>query len=68
MIIVDSNKPKTVGALAEKNTIRMEKEGTLPPVKKKETPWWRKGKNKPDSSLAKMTSAQRERYIITGEK
>jgi hypothetical protein len=62
---VDTNKPKTVGALAEANTRQLEKERGLP--KPKPQPWWRKNK-KPDKSLAKLSAAQKTRYIMEGKK
>lgn len=66
MVMIDSKKPKTIGALAEKNTEKMLKQGKL--KKKKEfIPWWRKNK-KVDTSLAKMSSKQKKDYIIAGKK
>ncbi len=67
-MIMDATKPKTVDDLARKNTERMRKRGELPPSKKKETPFWREGKLKPDLSLAKMTAKQKSEYIRTGKK
>jgi len=64
---VDSKKPKTIGDLGRKNTERAIKEGTIDKPKAKEKPWWRKSK-KVDTSLAKMTAKQKEKYIITGKK
>ena len=68
--VVDASQPKTIGDLADKNTERMVKEGTLP----KETLSWdtkrkelRKQKNHM-RDLAKMTTAQKTHYIMTGEK
>lgn len=66
MTIVDSKKPKTIGALAEANTKRMLSEGKIKP-KEKYIPWWRK-KAKVDTSLTKLSKKQRERYIRTGKK
>lgn len=48
---VDTNKAKTVGSLAEKNTIAREKRGEM--EKPKETPWWRKNKKKIDFNVLK---------------
>lgn len=68
--VIDSNQAKTIGDLADRNTERMVKEGTLP----KETLSWdtkrkelRKKKNHMND-LAKMTQAQKTHYIMTGEK
>lgn len=64
-VAVDMNKPKTVGSLAEANTRQLEKERG--PLKEKQKPWWRKNK-KIDKSLARMSSAQKARYIMEGKK
>lgn len=58
-IIVDSSKPKTIGMLAQKNTEKKIKKGELKETKKKK---------KIDLSLAKMSNAQKERYIWTGQR
>lgn len=65
-ITIDSKKPKTIGALAEKN---MEKKVKSGEIKKKEVdkPWWRT-KDKVDTSLARMTKKQKDKYIRTGKK
>lgn len=65
-MIVDNKKPKTIGALAAKNTERMVKEGKLP-KKESKIPPWRKSK-KIDKSLANMTAKQKRQYIMTGKK
>jgi hypothetical protein len=64
-IVIDLDKPKTVGSLAEKNTSKMAKEGKLDPPK--ETPWWRKGK-KIDKSLSNLKGKALKRYIKDGVK
>lgn len=64
-VSIDLQKPKTVGALAEKNARELEKRRG--PMKQKEKPWWRKG-NKADTSLAKLTPKQKLRYIMEGKK
>tara|TARA_Y100000034_G_C6709759_1_gene313453 strand:- start:265 stop:612 length:348 start_codon:yes stop_codon:yes gene_type:complete len=67
---VDSNEPKTIGELADKNTERMVKEGRLDKKNldyesnKKE----RKKKLDRMNEIASMTPYQKERYIMTGEK
>ncbi len=68
MVIMDSDKPKTIGALADANTKKMEKEGTLP---KEQDPkaWWRKNKTKKEiKDLNKLTPQQKVNYIQTGNK
>lgn len=66
-VIIDSKKPKTLGAQAQKNTERGLKEGRIKPKKAKEIPYWRKNK-KIDLGLAKMNAKQKEKYIMTGNK
>lgn len=68
-ISIDSKKPKTIGALAEKNTEEMLKRGDpkIKPRKSKIRPWWR-NKDKVDLSLGKMTAKQKRKYIMEGKK
>lgn len=67
-MVIDSNKPKTLGGLAEKNTRDMERRGDprLKKKKKKERPWWRKDKDKPVSMYG-WSKAKIKRYINTGK-
>ena len=68
--VIDSNHPKTIGDVADKNTENMVKEGKLPKsvlswdTKRKEI----KKKKEHMKDLAKMTQAQKTHYIMTGEK
>lgn len=66
-VMVDTNKVKTIGALAEKNTKDREKRGLNKPKKKKTNPFWRPKHNKPRLDLLKKTPAQIQRYIMTGK-
>jgi hypothetical protein len=68
-IAIDSKKPKTIGSLAEKNTEMMLKRGDSRVAKKKNKrrPWWR-AKDKVDTSLAKMSTRQKQKYILEGKK
>ena len=66
LAVVGSKEPKTLGALAEKNTEKGIREGKIKP-KKQEIPWWRKNK-KVDTGLAKLSKKQQERYIREGKK
>ena len=69
--------PQTLGHQASRNTERMgtwerqEKQQKLAEkhtrTKKKPKPFWR-DTDKPDMSLAKLTPAQKKKYIQTGEK
>ena len=68
--IIDSTKPKTLGALADKNTERLIKEGL---ADKKVLEWEnkKKEKNKQVSKMhdiASMTPTQKRNYIMTGRK
>lgn len=56
-VVMELSKPKTIGALAEKNTREMQKRGTLP-----------KAKPKTDLSLARMTPEQQRRYVWEGKR
>lgn len=59
-ILVDSKKPKTIGALAEKNTAEMLKNGdprVKPPATKKKK-----------LNIRGWTPRQKERYIMEGRK
>lgn len=60
---IDMKEVKTVGMLADINTRRMEKEGTLPTEGKKKRPWWRKS-DKIDQRILKNPI----KYIETGQK
>lgn len=64
-VMIDASKPKTVGALADKNSREREKLYGSP--KEPKLPWWRKSK-KIDRSLGRMTPKQKERYILEGKK
>lgn len=68
-VAVDSNGPKTVGELAEKNTREMIKRGSKKIKKKnpKKRPWWRPDKDKPINT-SKMSKKQIDNYIMTGDK
>jgi hypothetical protein len=66
-IIIDSTKPKTVGALAAKNTEKMVSEGKLAKKKEKKNPWWRPNKKKADLSLNRMSEQQKIKYIREGK-
>ncbi len=59
-VLFDVKKPKTIGSLAEKNTLSKIKNGDIE-EKKKKTPFWRKNK-KVNYSILKSP----ERYIETG--
>jgi hypothetical protein len=65
VVMVDTNKPRTVGALADKNTEKMIKEGKIKP-KKKEQPFWRTSK-KPLRADG-WSPKQKEKYIMEGKK
>tara|TARA_R110000751_G_scaffold69943_1_gene141911 strand:- start:108 stop:455 length:348 start_codon:yes stop_codon:yes gene_type:complete len=67
---IDSNEPKTIGDLADKNTERMVSEGTLDKKSLDHESMKRKRKKKFDkmTDVSSMTPAQQERYIMTGEK
>lgn len=68
-MIIDSQTPKTLGALAEANTLKREKMGLNKNKKKKKVPnpFWRPHRNKPNMELTKKTKAQLQRYMMTGE-
>lgn len=66
---------ETVGTFAEKNMKKLgseqvqkmkEKDGKI--KKPNPKPWWRKNKEKVDTSLAKLTPDQKSNYIKTGKK
>jgi hypothetical protein len=67
-VIMDPDKPKTVGGLIDQQKRSDEKKGKVNKEKEVPTPWWRKGKKKVDMDLAKMSTKQKENYIMTGEK
>jgi hypothetical protein len=67
-VIMDADKPKTIGGLIDKQKRKDEKDGKINKVKEAPEPWWRKGKKKVDRDLAKMSPKQKEHYIMTGEK
>ena len=68
--VMDSKQAKTVGDLANKNTERMVKDGSLPKSalnwdsNKKEIT----KKKRHAADIAKMTQNQKTHYIMTGEK
>jgi len=59
IVLMEPSKPKTIGALADKNGREKEKREGKKDVKPRK---------KIDMSLAKMTAAQKDHYIRTGEK
>lgn len=83
-VIVVGGPTETLGSYAERNTKRVsmdaiaekeekaieaaEKRMGKKAIRKKKgkTPWWRKGPI--DRSLAKMTDAQKKKYVMTGKK
>lgn len=65
-VIMDSQKPKTLGSLAAKNTERMMKEGKIKPKPKEDNPWWRPNKKKPVDVKGK-SQKQIERYVREGK-
>ena len=67
---IDSNGPKTIGELADKNTERMVEEGKLDKKSLDHETIKKKRKKKFDrmNDISSMTPAQQERYIMTGEK
>lgn len=65
-IIMDSNKPKTLGSLAQKNTEEAIKRGQMAAPKTQENPWWRPNKKKPVDMTGK-SQKQVERYIREGK-
>lgn len=64
-VMMEPSKPKTLGALAEKNTRQMVKEGKIKP-KKNERPFWRT-RDKANLDLAKLSNKGKEKYIRTGK-
>ena len=66
----DSNEPKTIGELADKNTERMIEEGKLDKKSLDHESMKKKRKKKFDkmNEVTSMTPAQQEKYIMTGEK
>jgi hypothetical protein len=66
-VMVDTNQPKTIGSLADKNTREREKRGLNKPSKKQPRPFWRPHHDKPRTDLLKKTPAQLEKYIYTGK-
>lgn len=66
IVIMDPDKPKTLGGYLDKRKQTDEKRGKL--IKKEtQKPWWRKS-NKPSTDLLKLSPEKQERYIMTGEK
>lgn len=63
--IIDNNKPKTIGALARKNTEEMVKSGKIKPKQEKEKPWWRESKKPID--ISGRTSKEISNYVYTGK-
>lgn len=66
MVMMEPSKPKTMGTLAEKNTIQKIKSGEIK-EKKKTKPWWRQT-DKVDTSLHKLSASAKQKYIMTGKK
>lgn len=68
-VVIDSKQPKTIGALAEKNTQEMIKKGDprIAKKKKKKNPWWRDKKDKPLSTKG-WSDNQKKKYIQEGKK
>lgn len=66
-VVVDLNKPKTIGSLAAKNTERMIKNGDPRIKKKKPNPFWRKDKDKP-LDIKGWSKSKIKKYIETGKK
>lgn len=62
-VIIDSGCPKTVGALADKNTQRMKDSGEL----KKKPKTFDQRQQAQARKIAKMTPAQKENYVMTGK-
>lgn len=60
MVIMEPSRPKTLGAVGESNSRKKEKEFGPKPKKPKQ--------RKVDTSLAKLTPAQKEKYIMTGKR
>lgn len=69
MILIDLEKPKSIGGIAEKNTQRMIKEGDsrIKKAKDEKTPWWRDKGQKP-LNTSNWNSKQIQRYIYEGKK
>jgi putative FmdB family regulatory protein len=67
---IDSNEPKTIGELADRNTERMVEEGKLDKKSLDYESMKKKRKKKFDhkKEVTSMTPAQQEKYIMTGEK
>ena len=69
-MVVDASQPKTIGDLANSNTERMVKEGTLP----KTALDWDENRRKKKKmkhkmkEIAGMTDKQKTNYIMTGDK
>lgn len=63
-IIIDPSKPRTIGSLAEKNTLKMIKEGDPRIKSKPKPPWWR-DTSKP-KSFAGLSKRQINDYIFKG--
>lgn len=63
---VDLNQPKTLGTLAEKNRTKLERRGEISKHEakgmRKDPPWWRKNKKRPDMSILKNP----KKYIEKG--
>lgn len=65
---IDMNKPKTVGAIAEKNTQKMIDRGDKTVKAKKDIrrPFWR-DTDEPMKNLNSLTRKQKQNYIRTGK-
>lgn len=67
-VVMDANKPKTIGSLAEQNTRKREKDGIKNANEDKKSPWWRQPGSKPDRSLANLKGKKLERFLFEGKK
>ena len=68
--IIDASQPKTLHALATKNTDEMIKRGDARVKKgsrKPKNPFWRPNK-KLDTSLGNLSPAQKKKYILEGKR
>ena len=66
IIIMDLNEPKTIGALAEKNTAKMIKNGDSRIKKKKAPPFWRKNRKKP-LNIKGWSNNKIKKYVEEGK-
>ena len=66
MAIIDLNKPKTIGSLADKNTREMVKRGDPRIKKSKPPPFWRKNRKKP-LNISGWSKQKMKKYVETGK-